>query len=29
MQYLTFVGGCAISDDRTIEQQVLEVSYHW
>jgi hypothetical protein len=29
MQYLTFVGGCAIFDYRTIEQQVLEVSYHW
>jgi myosin-5 len=28
MQYLTFVGGRAVSDDRTVEQQVLEVSYH-
>lgn len=26
MQYLTYVGGRAASDDRTVEQQVLEVS---
>lgn len=25
MQYLTFVGGRAAGDDRTVEQQVLEV----
>lgn len=25
MQYLTFVGGCGAGDDRTVEQQVLEV----
>lgn len=25
MQYLTYVGGRAASDDRTVEQQVLEV----
>jgi myosin-5 len=29
MQYLTFVGGRVVSDDRTVEQQVLEVSYHY
>ena len=29
MQYLTFVGGRAAGDDRTVEQQVLEVSYSW
>ncbi|WJX57312.1 hypothetical protein P8452_42884 [Trifolium repens] len=28
MQYITFVGGRAVSDDRTVEQQVLEASYH-
>ncbi|WJX57776.1 hypothetical protein P8452_43301 [Trifolium repens] len=28
MQYLTFVGGCAIFDYRTIEQQVLELAIH-
>lgn len=27
MQYLTFVGGRACGGDRTVEQQVLEVSY--
>jgi len=27
MQYLTFVGGRAAGDDRTVEQQVLEVGY--
>jgi len=27
MQYLTFVGGRASLDDRTVEQQVLEVSF--
>lgn len=27
MQYLTFVGGRAALDDRTVEQQVLEVSF--
>ena len=27
MQYLTFVGGRAAVDDRTVEQQVLEVNY--
>ncbi|XP_024017950.1 myosin-15 isoform X1 [Morus notabilis] len=27
MQYLTCVGGRAAGDDRTVEQQVLEVSY--
>lgn len=27
MQYLTFVGGRASGDDRTVEQQVLEVRY--
>lgn len=27
MQYLTYVGGRAAGDDRTVEQQVLEVSY--
>ncbi|CAL0332913.1 unnamed protein product [Lupinus luteus] len=27
MQYLTYVGGRASGDDRTVEQQVLEVSY--
>lgn len=26
MQYLTYVGGRAAGDDRTVEQQVLEVS---
>ena len=26
MQYLTFVGGRAAGDDRTVEQQILEVS---
>lgn len=26
MQYLTFVGGRVTEDDRTVEQQVLEVS---
>lgn len=26
MQYLTFVGGRAVGDDRNVEQQVLEVS---
>lgn len=26
MQYLTFVGGRVATDDRTIEQQILEVS---
>lgn len=25
MQYLTYVGGRAVNDDRTVEQQVLEV----
>ncbi|MCD7468485.1 hypothetical protein HAX54_006740 [Datura stramonium] len=25
MQYLTYVGGCAAADDRTVELQVLEV----
>ncbi|KAF9586914.1 hypothetical protein IFM89_039869 [Coptis chinensis] len=25
MQYLTYIGGRAVSDDRTVEQQVLEV----
>ena len=29
MQYLTFVGGRAAGDDRTVEQQVLEVGYFW
>lgn len=24
MQYLTYVGGRAVNDDRTVEQQVLE-----
>ena len=28
MQYLTFVGGRAAGDDRTVEQQVLEVRLH-
>jgi myosin-5 len=28
MQYITFVGGRAVSDDRTVEQQVFEASYH-
>lgn len=28
MQYLTFVGGRAALDDRTVEQQVLEVSFN-
>jgi len=28
MQYLTFVGGRAALDDRTVEQQVLEVSFY-
>lgn len=28
MQYLTFVGGRAVCDDRSVEQKVLEVSYH-
>lgn len=27
MQYLTFVGGRAAVDDRSVEQQVLEVRY--
>ncbi len=27
MQYLTYVGGRAAIDDRTVEQQVLEVSF--
>lgn len=27
MQYLTFVGGRAAEDDRSVEQQVLEVSF--
>jgi len=27
MQYLTFVGGRTGGDDRTVEQQVLEVRY--
>jgi len=27
MQYLTFVGGRAALDDRTVEQQVLEVCF--
>ena len=27
MQYLTFVGGRAAGDDRTVEQQVLEVGW--
>lgn len=26
MQYLTYAGGRAVGDDRTVEQQVLEVS---
>lgn len=26
MQYLTYVGGRAAGDDRTVEQQVLEVT---
>lgn len=29
MQYLTFVGGRAAGDDRTVEQQVLEVNNCW
>lgn len=29
MQYLTYVGGRAAGDDRTVEQQVLEVSARW
>jgi myosin heavy subunit len=29
MQYLTFVGGRAALDDRTVEQQVLEVSLNF
>jgi hypothetical protein len=29
MQYLTFVGGRTGGDDRTVEQQVLEVRYSW
>jgi len=29
MQYLTFVGGRAALDDRTVEQQVLEVSVYY
>ena len=29
MQYLAFVGGCVAGDDRTVEWQVLEVSYSW
>lgn len=28
MQYLTYVGGRAASDERTVEQQVLEVRFH-
>lgn len=28
MQYLTYVGGRAAGDDRTVEQQVLEVRFH-
>ncbi|PNY00560.1 myosin-H heavy chain-like protein [Trifolium pratense] len=28
MQYLTFVGGRAVSDDRTVEQQVLELAIY-
>lgn len=27
MQYLTFVGGRATDDDRSVEQQVLEVRF--
>lgn len=27
MQYLTYVGGRAVGDDRTVEQQVLEVGF--
>lgn len=27
MQYLTYVGGRAAGDDRTVEQQVLEVRF--
>lgn len=29
MQYLTHVGGRTAGDDRTVEQQVLEVSVLW